>query len=112
MISNFSLFTASPEYSRFQQEYPEVSFSEYVLPDRLVINEQYLMVHTIHCWDDICRYDHDCRLEYGIEKVFYTGKNAIKEQIHEFSNVNDNNCIQIWEGVLQGESASYFLYRY
>lgn len=102
---------ASPEYLQFQQEYPEVSFSEYVLPDSFVINEQYLLVHTIHCWDDICHHDHDCRLEYGIENVFYIGKNTEKEQIHEFLNEN-NTCIQIYVGALQGESASYFLYKY
>lgn len=112
MISNFSLFLASPEHLRFQQEYPEVSFSECVLPDRLVINEPYLLVHTIHCWDDIVHHDHDCRLEYGIEKVFYMGKNAKKEQIYEFMNVNDNTCIPIYEGVLQGETIFYFLYKY
>ena len=104
MNSNLSSFLASPEYSRFQQAY---SLENPVPPDRLVINKQYWMVHTIHCWDDICHHDHECRLEYGLEKVIYRGEK--KEQIHEFLNEH-NTCIPIYIGALQGELTCYFLY--
>ena len=110
--TNLATFLASSKYRQLQQEYPDISFTEPVAKDQLVENEQYLMVCQIHCWDDITHHDHDCRLDYDIDRVIFKGlKKDLYEFVYDTDKMKVNTTFYIYRYIIDGENASDFFYR-
>ena len=110
----FEEFLGSSKYSEFQQQYSFINFNEPILKEQLINGDCYLMVYVIYCWDDICYNDHECRLDFGIDKVVLK---ELKNDNYEFIYVNDENktSFRLFEKFFQDKDIEHtgnFFYRF